>query len=63
MSKITYESEMQMHEAIDYSCEKIDVLRQAVKETTNQIVIDALHMEIKQERNAINKVTRFITKH
>ena len=59
MNKITYESEMLMHEAINVSCEKIEVLRQAVRETTNQIVIDALHMEIKQERNAMQRVLRW----
>ena len=63
MNKIIYESEMQLSEAIDCSCEKIEVLRQAVKEATNQIVIDALYNEIKAERNPIDRITRSVTKH
>ena len=63
MNKIINEEEMVMSEAIDESCKRIEVLRQAVKKETNQIVIDALHMEIKAERNPIDRITRSVTKH
>ena len=54
---------MQMHEAINVSCNKIEVLREAVKKQTNQIVIDALQNEIKAERRPVDVITRNVTKH
>ena len=61
--KIIYESEIQLSNAMNISCHKIEVLREAVKKETNQIVIDALHMAIKTERNPVDNFTRNIIKH
>lgn len=61
MNKITYPSEMLMSNAIDVSCERIETLREAVKEETNDIVINALQMEIKAERNAVQKALSWVT--
>lgn len=54
---------MLMHEWINESCKRIEVLREAIKEATNKIVHNALQNELKAERNAIDRVVRLVTKH
>ncbi len=54
---------MLMNEAVNVSCKKIKVLREAVKKETNEIVKEALYDVIVEERKAINKVLNWVTKH
>ena len=63
MNKITYENDMRIHECVNVSCNKIDVLREAVGKETNEIVKEALYDVIVEERKAINKVLNWVTKH
>ena len=60
-NKITYESEMLMHEWIDESVKRIEVLRQWIKATANEIIRNALENELKAERNAIQSVLKWVT--
>ncbi len=63
MDKITYESEMLMNEWVNESVKRIEVLRQWIKEATSDIIHNALQNELKAERNAIQKVLSWVTKH
>ena len=62
-NKITYESEMLMNEWVNESVKRIEVLRQWIKEATSDIIHNALQNELKAERNAIQKVLSWVTKH
>jgi len=61
MNKIIYESEIQLSNAINVSCYKIEVLREAVKKEANEIVKEALYDTIVAERNAIQSVLKWVT--
>lgn len=61
-NKITT-SDLQLSNSINVSCYKISVLREAVKRETNQIVIEALEMAIKAERNPVDRICREVIKH
>ena len=60
-NKITYESDMIMSECVNVSCNKIDVLREAVGKETNEIVKEALYDVIVEHRKAINKLLKWVT--
>ena len=52
---------MMMNEGVNVSCNKIDVLREALKKETNEIVKEALYDVIVEERKAIQKVLKWVT--
>ncbi len=61
MNKIIYEDEMILSQWVDESCKRIEVLRAGIKETANEIIRNALTNELKQERNAIQSVLKWVT--
>ena len=56
MNKITYDSEMLMSECIDNSMEKIEDLKEWMRHTKNENILDALQEVVELENEAISEV-------